>query len=94
MHIEHIVPRQHGGPTVESNLALCCHHCNLHKGPNLSGIDPHNNAIVLLFNPRTQIWDEHFSRNGPLIIGRTAIGRASIRVMKMNVPHRLQLRRR
>ena len=22
------------------NLALACHRCNLHKGPNLSGIDP------------------------------------------------------
>jgi 5-methylcytosine-specific restriction endonuclease McrA len=32
-HVEHIVPRQHGGATVESNLALACHHCSLHKGP-------------------------------------------------------------
>jgi 5-methylcytosine-specific restriction endonuclease McrA len=38
-HIEHIVAKQHGGSDESSNLALACHHCNEHKGPNLSGID-------------------------------------------------------
>jgi len=35
-HIEHIVPRQHGGADNDENLALACHHCNLRKGPNLA----------------------------------------------------------
>ena len=39
-HVEHIVAKQHGGGDYPSNLALACHHCNQHKGPNLSGIDP------------------------------------------------------
>ena len=36
-HIEHIIPRRHGGKDLSNNLALACHHCNLNKGANLSG---------------------------------------------------------
>src|ERR1035437_6502928 len=32
-HIEHIVARQHGGPTRLDNLAFACWSCNLKKGP-------------------------------------------------------------
>lgn len=38
-HVEHVIPRQHGGGDEPENLALACHHCNLHKGPNLTGIE-------------------------------------------------------
>lgn len=54
-HIEHIVPRQHGGSDDPSNLALACHRCNLHKGPNLTGIDPESGQVVQLFNPRDSV---------------------------------------
>ena len=50
--------------TVESNLALACHHCNLHKGPNLTGIDPLTQLVTTLFNPRVDRWDEQFARDG------------------------------
>ncbi len=30
--VEHIISRQHRGQTVESNLAIACARCNLHKG--------------------------------------------------------------
>ena len=53
-HVEHVVPRQHGGKSDAGNLALACHHCNLHKGPNLSGIDSNEGATLPLFNPRLQ----------------------------------------
>jgi hypothetical protein len=39
-HVEHIIARQHGGSDDISNLALSCPSCNLHKGSNLSGVDP------------------------------------------------------
>ncbi len=38
--IDHVIARQHGGRTRLGNLALACLHCNAHKGPNLTGIDP------------------------------------------------------
>jgi len=37
--IDHIIARKHGGETVASNLALSCYNCNMHKGPNIAGID-------------------------------------------------------
>jgi hypothetical protein len=91
-HIEHIIARQHGGTTTESNLALACHHCNLHKGPNLTGIDPATGRVVALFNPRMQSWREHFAMNGNLIVGLTDIGRATVRVLDMNGHARLRMR--
>src|SRR6266403_2304239 len=51
-HVEHIVARRHGGGDNSENLAFACYHCNLHKGPNLSGIDQESGALVRLFNPR------------------------------------------
>ena len=91
-HVEHIIARQHGGPSVESNLALSCHHCNLHKGPNLSGIDPDTTLPTQLFNPRLAKWDEHFAMNGAEVIGLTPVGRATVRVLVMNARGRLDLR--
>lgn len=43
-HVDHIIPRQHGGLTQLDNLALACLHCNRHKGPNLAGLDPLDGA--------------------------------------------------
>jgi hypothetical protein len=59
-HIEHVVPRQHGGSDHHGNLALACHRCNLRKGPNLTGLDPITGEIVPLFDPRRDRWPDHF----------------------------------
>lgn len=91
--IEHIVPKQHGGSHAEENLALACPHCNLHKGPNLSGIDPETGTVESLFNPRFQIWDEHLEFRGPYILGKSPTGRATVRVLAMNEATRVELRR-
>jgi hypothetical protein len=85
-HIEHITAKQHGGTDARSNLALSCHHCNLHKGPNLTGIDPLTRRIARLFHPRRHRWPHHFAWNGPRLVGRTAIGRVTIAVHQMNDP--------
>ena len=91
-HIEHIVSRQHGGGDEVENLALACYHCNLHKGTNLTSIDPVSGTVVPLFHPRMMKWAEHFERNGSLLEGRTAIGRATVALLKMNAPDRRRLR--
>lgn len=92
LQIEHIVPRKHGGTDEEQNLALACIDCNLHKGSNLTGIDPETDRIAELFNPRTQEWADHFSWKGIEIVGLTPIGRATIRVLDMNGDDRLPVR--
>jgi hypothetical protein len=91
-HVEHVIPRQHGGGDEMANLALACYHCNLHKGTNLTAIDPQASAIVPLFHPRRQTWKEHFRRNGPLIEGKSPTGRATVRLLAMNAPDRRRLR--
>ena len=40
LHIGHIIPKMHVGSDDLDTLALACIDCNLHKGPNLMGIDP------------------------------------------------------
>jgi hypothetical protein len=91
-HIEHIIARQHGGSDDPNNLAFSCHHCNLHKGPNLTGIDPASGQVVLLFNPRLDHWDDHFDRQGIAIVGRTPVGRTTVRTLAMNSTAQLKIR--
>src|SRR5262249_28473480 len=83
-HIEHILPRKHGGTDDPSTLALACQRCNVCKGTDLSGIDPYSGNVERLFNPRTQDWSDHFELRGALILGRTPTGRATVAVLGMN----------
>lgn len=91
-HLEHVTARQHGGATEPENLAWACHRCNFHKGPNLSGIDPVTKMIVRLFHPRRDVWSEHFVLIGVRIVGLSAIGRATVSLLQMNAPRRLERR--
>ena len=92
LQIEHIIPRKHGGDDRVENLALACVDCDLHKGSNLTGIDPESSLITPLLNPRHNPWDEHLSWDGVRLIGLTAIGRTTIRVLELNSPARLRVR--
>jgi len=91
-HVEHVVARQHGGGDEPSNLAFACDRCNLHKGPNLTAIDPETGEIVPLFHPRRDSWQDHFRWENAEIVGRTPTGRATVRLLNMNAKRRLQLR--
>jgi hypothetical protein len=90
--LDHIVARQHGGPSTPDNLALSCLRCNAHKGPNIAGIDPKNGQVVPLFHPRRDSWADHFEWLGATLIGRTPVGRVTIQVLAMNDPDALALR--
>ena len=82
--IDHILARQHGGKTTMANLALACLRCNLNKGPNIAGVDPRSREIVRLFHPRRDLWEDHFRWHGPRLIGKTSIGRTTVRLLAMN----------
>jgi len=92
LQIKHIIPKKHGGKDTDDNLALACIDCNLAKSSNLTGIDPETSVVTPLFHPRTQNWLEHFERRGLLIIGKTDVGRTTVRVMNMNSEEQIQLR--
>jgi hypothetical protein len=91
-HIEHVIAKQRRGKDRLNNLALACHHDNLHKGPNLTGIDPKTKKLTRLFNPRRHKWSRHFRWDVPLIVGRTAVGRTTVYVLAMNLPLRVAVR--
>lgn len=90
--IDHIIARKHRGGDDASNLALCCLRCNLHKGTDLSSIDPATGLRAELFNPRTQQWDQHFGLEEARIIGLTPTGRATTALLHMNIDERVRLR--
>lgn len=91
-HVEHIIAIKHGGFDDDTNLAWACHHCNLCKASNLSGVDPDSGRIVRLFHPRQQKWSRHFQWKKGRIVGRTAIGRATVQVLRINAEQRVELR--
>jgi hypothetical protein len=91
-HIDHVVPRAAGGPTVASNLALACVSCSLRKWANQTAADSESGEEVALFNPRTQVWTEHFRWNGDMIVALTATGRATVTALALNRPLILAIR--
>ncbi len=92
LEIDHVIATKHGGPTASANLALACFLCNLHKGPNIAGIDPASGSINGLYHPRRQRWATHFSWLGAELRGRTAAGRTTVEVLRINEPLRAAFR--
>jgi HNH endonuclease len=91
-HIEHVISKKHRGRTVTGNLALSCPACNLSKASNIAGLDDETGELTRLFNPRTDMWDEHFTWKGPVLVGTTSIGRTTVVVLGINHPERVRLR--
>ena len=87
--VDHVIAEKHRGPTTPENLALACFPCNNHKGPNIAGVDPDSGLMTRLFHPRQDRWSEHFAWQGPVMIGLTAIGRATVEVLEINLRHRV-----
>ena len=90
---DHVVAEKHGGETALENLCWAFFRCNSHKGPNLAGMDERTVEMARLFNPRTDAWSDHFRWSGPKLVGKTAMGRATIHVLCVNRVDTLLLRR-
>lgn len=95
LEIEHLIPESLGGPTVKENLWLACSMCNDHKGNRIAAPDPHTGEVVRFFDPRRQVWAEHFewSTEEDLIIGKTATGRATVAAIRLNRAELVEARR-
>jgi hypothetical protein len=63
-----------GGETTAANLALACVSCSLRKGARTKLEDLETGEIVSIFNPRQQVWKEHFAWSGVQVVGLTATG--------------------
>jgi hypothetical protein len=89
--VDHVIAEKHGGPLLAGNLAWACFRCNSHKGPNLSGWDE-KSGVIRLFNPRSDLWAKHFRWAGARLVGKTMVGRATVRVLCINRPETVELR--
>jgi hypothetical protein len=91
-HVDHVIAIKHGGPDQLENLACACYRCNGCKGTDLATLKS-DGKLVRLFDPRRQVWHEHFSlRKDCLIVGITEIGVATARLLAMNDVARVTLR--
>ena len=92
--LEHLRPKAKGGQDAEENLWLSCRLCNEAKGVLTEAVDPETDISVPLFNPRTQVWTDHFSwsDDGTSIIGQTPTGRATVVALSLNTELRIRAR--
>lgn len=91
--LDHIIAETHGGSSTLQNIAWSCLYCNRYKGPNLSGWDQELQAVVRLFNPRTNQWSEHFQWDGPILRSITSIGKVTLQVLRINDEEAILVRR-
>ena len=91
--MDHIRAQKHAGSSNWENLAWSCLACNSFKGPNVAGYEPDSDRLSPLFNPRHDVWSQHFAWNGPVLMGLTPVGRTTITVLRINQPDRIEHRR-
>ena len=83
---DHIHPVCLGGLTIFINLARSCGGCNTNKANKTHFYDPLTNLLCPLYNPRLDSWFHHFqwSEDKLRLIGKTATGRATIELLRLN----------
>jgi len=90
---DHVIAQKHRGPTHEDNLAWACYLCNLLKGSDIASVDLDTGQIAPLFNPRSDLWAEHFRLENGRIVPLTPIGRVTEYLLQFNQPQSVQGRR-
>ena len=91
-HIEHVVPRVKGGQSNSNNLALACPSCNLHKADRVSSQPSSSITAVAFFNPRSEVWAEHFEWDDYALVGKTEVGQVTIQALDLNHERRIKIR--
>ena len=91
--VDHVISRKHGGSSTADNLAYACVFCNRRKGSDIASIDPETGRAIPLFNPRHDRWSDHFQIEAEFIKPLTAVGSATIQLLRLNTSERLSERR-
>jgi hypothetical protein len=91
-HVDHIIPVFHGGDNDEDNLAWACFQCNSTKSGQIASYDFETGELTPLFHPRRDEWADHFELKAGKIIGKTAIGRVTVRILQINHPDNVETR--
>jgi len=87
--VDHIISVKHGGDSTAENLCYACLFCNLQKGTDLGSINWRNGELVRFFNPRRDLWREHFQLDGAIIQPTTDIGEVTARILDFNDEDRI-----
>jgi len=88
-HVDHIISLKHGGSTIPDNLAYTCIYCNLQKGTDLGSIIWRTGELVRFFNPRGDVWGDHFRLDEAMIQPLTDIGEVTTRILQFNSEDRI-----
>jgi hypothetical protein len=93
--VEHLIPPGRGGTDEISNLALSCRSCNLFKRDAIEAVDRQTGSRVSLFNPRRELWDEHFAADQKTgnLMALTSVARATIDLLQMNGQNQVAARK-
>jgi 5-methylcytosine-specific restriction endonuclease McrA len=92
--IDHIVPRSQGGEESAANWCAACYRCNEFKATRTHALDPATGALVPLFHPREQSWQDHFAwaNGGTHIVGLSPTGRATVIALRLNNEYLVEAR--
>jgi len=89
LQIDHIISEKHKGKTEIDNLALACAFCNRAKGSDIGSVVWATGKFVRFFNPRIDVWSDHFRLEGVRIVPNTDVGRTTEAILAFNTPDRL-----
>lgn len=87
--LDHIISLKHGGETDLENLAYACAFCNRHKGSDIGSIHHSTGKFVRFFNPRTDLWANHFRLIRSIIEPLSKIGEVTAEILGFNHPDRV-----
>ena len=87
--VDHIISEKHGGQTGADNLAYACAFCNRAKGSDVGSIVQRTGVFIRFFNPRTDLWAEHFTLAGVTIIPLSDVGEVTTQILGFNEDDRL-----
>lgn len=91
--VDHILAVKHGGSDELDNTTWGCADCNNAKGSDIASYDQETGALTPFYNPRSQKWDEHFEIRDGVIVGKTPVGRVTVRLLQMNRIEQVEVRR-
>jgi hypothetical protein len=87
--VDHIIAQKHGGANELDNLAYACALCNQYKGTDIASLDPDTGALAPLYNPRRDRWRHQFDLREAVFVPLTAIGRVTVRLLRLNAAERV-----
>jgi len=82
--VDHIIAEKHGGNTESENLCLSCPNCNAFKGSDIGSIDSVTATLTPLYNPRRQLWADHFRLKDAIIEPLSPEGRVTVYLLQLN----------